>query len=250
MASLLQSFRRAIIKIHRKALARSVFRQFGGVIQRGPFAGVKFDGQANISEAAHGLKLFGLYEEPVMERLLNQPGATTFMDIGAGDGYYPVSLLAKAGFKQAVAFEATEAGRAAIARNAALNGVQDRLRVFGRAGDDFLQKLSGLNLDWSATIILIDIEGYEFQLLTPELLTLTRGARYVIELHDTFQADTTSRAALLARFAPHWKTEIVLDRARDWHDVEATRWWHDLDRAVLFSEGRKVIGEWLVATPR
>lgn len=250
MATFLHSLRRQIIKAHRKALARSVFKEYGGVIQRGPFAGVKFDGQANISEAAHGLKVFGLYEEPVLERLLGHAGVDTFIDVGAGDGYYPVSLLAKGGFRQAFGFEATEAGRAAIARNASLNGVADRLRIFGRAGDNFVSQLNSLKLDWNATIILIDIEGAEFNLLNEELLTLTQGARYVIELHDTFNADTASRDKLLARMAPHWNTEVILDRARDWHDIEALKKWHDLDRAVLVSEGRKIIGEWLVAEPK
>ena len=239
-----------IIKAHRKALARSVFQEFGGVIQRGPFAGVKFDGQANISQAAHGLKIFGLYEEPVVERLLGQAGVDTFIDVGAGDGYYPVSLLAKGGFRSAFAFEATDAGRAAIARNARLNGVTDRLQIFGRAGDDFVAQLAALKIDWRATLLLIDIEGAEFGLLSDELLSLTRGARYVVELHDTYQSDPAARAKLLARLAPHWKTEIVVDRARDWHGIGQIQEWHDLDRAVLVSEGRKLIGEWLVADPK
>lgn len=250
MSSLLASIRRAIIKTHRKALARSVFRQFKGIIQRGPFAGVKLDGHANISDAAHGLKIFGLYEEPVVHHLLSQPRATTFIDVGAGDGYYPISLLSKGGFQRAFAFEATETGRAAIQRNTILNGVQDRLRIFGRAGDDFLAQLASLQADWRGTVFLIDIEGYEFQLLTKELLALTRGAKFVVELHDTLQHDTSARTALLARLAEHWQTEVILDHARDWHDIEAIRHWHDLDRALLLSEGRKVIGEWLVATPR
>ena len=122
--------------------------------------------------------------------------------------------------------------------------------LFGRAGDDFTAQLAALKPDWHATVILIDIEGAEFGLLNEELLTLTRGARYVVELHDTYQADPSARLSLLARLAPHWKTEVIVDRARDWHGIEQLRKWHDLDRAVLVSEGRKLIGEWLVAEPK
>ena len=147
-------------------------------------------------------------------------------------------------------FEATEAGRAAIARNAKLNGVADRLQIFGRAGDDFVVQLGGMKIDWHATFFLIDIEGAEFSLLSEELLKLTRGARYVIELHDSYQSDPDARAKLVARFSSHWNTKIILDRARDWHDIETLKSWHDLDRAILVSEGRKIIGEWLVAEPK
>lgn len=250
MFSPLHSIRRNLIKTHRKALAQSVFKQFDGVIQRGPFKGVKLNGTANISDAAHGLKIFGLYEEPVVERLLGNAGVNTFIDVGAGDGYFPVSLLAKCGFERAIAFEATKKGRAAIAANASLNGVTDRLEVFGAAREGFVADLKGLGIDWSATVILIDIDGGEFDLVNEELLALTRGSRYVIELHDVLGAEAGARENLEARFAAaNWKVSVVVDRAREWHDVEEIRGWHDLDRAVLMSEGRKLIGEWLVAEP-
>jgi hypothetical protein len=250
MSSPLASLRRQIIKTHRKSLARDVFRQFGGVIQRGPFQGVRFDGRANISQAAHGLKIFGLYEEPVAQRLLGFAGVDTFIDVGAGDGYYPVSLLAKGVFKRALAFEATEAGRAAIERNARLNSVEGRLRVFGRAGPDFRDVVGSESIDWMKTALLFDIEGGEFSVIDDRLLVATRGARYIVELHDPVLDDPSLRAALIERFRPDWNVEIVTDGARDWHGIEEVKGWHDLDRAVLFSEGRKIIGEWLVATPR
>lgn len=220
------------------------------MIQRGPFAGVRFDGHANISEAAHGLKIFGLYEEPVAQRLLGFAGADTFIDVGAGDGYYPVSLLAKGVFKRALAFEATEAGRAAIERNARLNSVEDRLRVFGRAGADFLDVVATESIGWTKAAVLFDIEGGEFSVIDDRLLAATRGARYIVELHDAVMGDPSLRTALVERFRPNWDVEIVTDGARDWHGIEEVKGWHDLDRAVLFSEGRKIIGEWLVAAPK
>jgi hypothetical protein len=244
------TLRRQIIKAHRKSLSREVFQRFGGVIQRGPFEGVRFDGQANISEAAHGLKIFGLYEEPIARRLLGFAGADTFIDVGAGDGYYPVSLLSKGVFRRAVAFEATEDGRAAIGRNARLNSVEDRLRIHGRAGADFVNVVESEAIDWKSAVILFDIEGGEFSVIDDRLLAATRGARYIVELHDPVLGDSSLRPGLVARFSAHWNVEIVTDCARDWHGIEEVKGWHDLDRAVLFSEGRKIIGEWLVATPR
>jgi hypothetical protein len=250
MSSPFATLRRQIIKAHRKSIAREVFRRYDGVIQRGPFEGVRFDGHANISEAAHGLKIFGLYEEPVTQRLLGFAGADTFIDVGAGDGYYPVALLTKGAFKRAIAFEATEAGRSAIGRNARLNSVEDRLRIFGRADADLLDLVGSESIDWMKTAILFDIEGGEFSVIDKRLLAATPGARYIVELHDPVLADLSLRAGLVERFRSNWNVEIVTDRARDWHGIEEVKGWHDLDRAVLFSEGRKIIGEWLVATPR
>lgn len=250
MQSIAHSFRRAIIKLHRKALAREVFKAYHGEIQHGPFAGMRYDGNANISEAAHGLKIFGLYEQPVMNLLLSFKNTQTFIDIGAGDGYYPVGLTSKCGIPRAICFEMTTVGREAIARNARTNGVSDKIEIHAEAGADFLQQLVPLNIEWSGAVFLIDIEGFEFTLLDESLLAATVGARYVIELHDGPQSDGRLRKALIERMSKHWHLEILGDRTRDWGSIAALKPWHDLDRAVLLSEGRKLIGEWLVATPK
>lgn len=250
MNSLLHSIRRQIIKTHRKALARSLFTRFNGVVQHGAFAGVKFDGKANVSDASQGLKMLGLYEEPVIERLVSYTDVDTFVDVGAGDGYFPVGLLAKSHYKQAVCFEATARGREAIAKNADLNGVANRIRVHGRAENDFARQLAALDLDWAKTVLLIDIEGAEFHILTPEVLSLTRGARYIIELHNFVESAEERLANLVRAFSASWRVEIIEDKARDWHGFAELREWHDLDRAVLVSEGRKILGEWLIAEPK
>jgi len=250
MQSIAHSLRRAIIKLHRKALARTVFKAYQGEIQHGPFAGMRYDGNANISEAAHGLKIFGLYEQPVINRLLSFENTQTFIDIGAGDGYYPVGLTSKCGMPRAICFEMTAAGREAIARNAKINGVSEKIEIYAEAGADFLQQLAPLNIEWSGAVFLLDIEGFEFTLLNDSLLAATVGARYVIELHDGPQSDGSLRKALIERLSKNWHVELLSDRARDWSGIDALKHWHDLDRAVLFSEGRKLIGEWLVATPK
>ena len=121
--SLAKSLSRAIIKTHRKRLAREVFARHQGIIQRGPFEGMKLDGEANTSAAAHGLKILGLYETPVMDQMLEWCPTEVLVDIGAADGYYPIGMLKRGLAKRAICFEMTEAGRAAIAKNAKLNGV-------------------------------------------------------------------------------------------------------------------------------
>jgi len=254
--SFLHSLRRAIIKSHRKALAREVFSRHAGVIQRGPFAGIRFNGDANISQSAHGLKIYGLYEEPVCDWLLaaltsmTGDGPRTFVDVGAGDGYYPVSLLAKGFCEQAVAFEATETGRMAIARNAELNQVSKALRTLGAAEGDFAAQLQSLGLDGARTVVLMDVEGAEFQLLNASALHQLKGALIAVELHDRYgRVDASARQRLVDSLSANWTVEVVRDRARDWSPLNELTAWHDLDRAVLLSEGRKIIGEWLFARP-
>lgn len=251
MSTLLHRLRRQLVKSHRKALSRSLFRASGGAVSHGPFAGLRLSAGANVSSASLGLKLLGLYEEPLMRKVLALTPRDTLVNVGSGDGYYALGLLATDRVRRAVCFEANRHGRAAIARNAAANRVADRLQIRGAAGDDFVDQLGGLGVDWTRALFIIDIEGGEFPLVDEDLLWLTPGAHYLIELHDTAGPDRAARDALRARFHERgWTTEIILDEPRDWRAVESLQTWHDLDRALLVSEGRKIPGEWLWASPR
>jgi precorrin-6B methylase 2 len=251
MKSITKTLYRAIAKLYRKILARKIFDMYQGTIQRGPFSGLKYDGKSNISEAAHGLKIFGLYEEPVLSYLLSIPNKNTFIDIGAGDGYYPVGLTFSHAFKRAICFEMTEKGRKAIERNSKLNNVQDLVEIHGAATSNLASELKAMHIPFEKTVLLMDIEGYEFELLSTELLSAIKGAHLIIELHDGPASTDGSRSNLIANLENGgWTTHIIKDRSSDWSAVDSLKEWHDLDRALLFSAGRKLIGEWLIAEPK
>lgn len=249
--SIAKSIARAIIKTHRKRLAREIFANHQGIIQRGSFEGMKLDGEANTSAAAHGLKILGLYETPVMDQMRTWCPAEVLVDIGAADGYYPIGMLKAGLVERANCFEMTEAGRAAIARNAELNGVSDRIKILGKADSDLPQVMEELNIPKEKTIILCDIEGAEFSLIDRALIEQLSGARIVIELHEPFVDgdDKKLREDLLAQFPDSYQTSILVDSPRSWNGIPELEEMHDLDRALVTSEGRKFIGEWLVAQP-
>jgi len=252
MANLFNSIEKAIVKHRRKSLSREIFAKHNGTIQRGPFEGMRLNGVANISQAAHGLKIFGLYESPIMDMMLSWCPAEVLVDIGAGDGYYPVGMLRANLVKRAVCFEATEAGRKAIQINADLNGVGDRIEILGKADLNFASIMAGLNLPPQETIILCDIEGGEFDIITKNLIEQLSGVKFVIELHEQLiQKDkTTLRQKLLAEFPENYRKTILSDSPRQWNGISELEEMHDLDRALITSEGRKLLGEWLIAETR
>ncbi len=249
MANLLHNLKKAIVKHHRKSLSRKIFAQHNGTIQRGPFQGMRLHGVANISQAAHGLKIFGLYESPIMDIMLNWCPTEVLVDIGAGDGYYPVGMLRANLIKKAVCFEATKAGRKAIQINADLNGVGDRIEILGKADSGFASIMVGLNLPLQGTIILCDIEGGEFDIITRNLIEQLSGAKFIIELHEQLIEKDKSdlRQKLLAEFPENYHKTILADSPRQWNGIPELEAMHDLDRALITSEGRKLLGEWLIA---
>ena len=246
---LVSAIERAVLKHRRKTLSKAIFARYKGTVEYGVFKGMHLNGAPNVSHAAYGLKIFGLYESDVVNQLVAWCPARTLVDIGAGDGYYPIGML-KAGFiEQAVCFEVTEMGRKEILRNAELNGVADRITVYGKADMTILDKLGTLGLVPEETLVLCDIEGGEFEVITPGLIQHLHGAKFIIELHDKLMAGDTAglRSQLSAAFPESYVTRVVKDSARSWNGIPELEEMHDLDRAVVISEGRKIIGEWLVA---
>jgi FkbM family methyltransferase len=115
-----------------------------------------------------------------------------FVDVGANIGFY--TIIAAARGARAIAFEPIERARLAIAESARINGLGDRIRLFGRAlsdrcgtsfftvGNDNTNSLTGSatgaievevstldrELDAAPALIKIDAEGFD--------LTVLRGA--------------------------------------------------------------------------
>lgn len=249
--SVLDNLTRAASKYRRKILSKEIFAKYRGVVQRGSFEGMELNGIANTSQAAHGLKIFGLYEEPVTNLMLEWCPTDTLIDIGAADGYYPVGMLKKGHVKRGICFEMTEAGRTAIKNNAELNGVGDQIEILGKADANLPQALEKLNVPKDQTVILCDIEGAEFSLIDRKLIEQLSGAKFVIELHEQFlDGDPEKlRRDLIAQFPDSYQTSILVDTPRSWSGIPDLEAMHDIDRALIVSEGRKFIGEWLVATP-
>lgn len=250
MLKFLEALERAVVKLRRKRLANEIFHQYDGIIQYGTFAGTRFSGKANVSQGAHALKIFGLYELPVIQTLVDWCPAQTLVNIGAGDGYYSVGMLKAGLVQQSICFEMTEAGRQAVKRNAELNGVESQISVHGTADVESLnQVLRDSSIDLKETIILCDIEGAEFSLFNAEIISLLQGSKLVIELHE-WNAQTENCEQMMKQFHQSFSTTVMTDQARAWQGIRELETLHGIDRALVTSEGRKYLGEWLVVTPK
>lgn len=249
MAGLLSAIEMAIVKHRRKVLSKQLFARYQGVVQNGAFKGMRFAGHPNVSKAAYGLKIFGLYEPDVLNQLTDWAPVDALIDMGAGDGYFPIGMLRAGLVRRAICFEATPSGRAEILRNAELNGVAHQITIFGKVDTGIADQLRKLDIKNDDTLILCDIEGGEFEIFKRSLIEYLNGARFIIELHDRLGPDDDGalRRVLLAEFPEQYHVRIIKDSPRDWSDIRDLEAMHDLDRALVASEGRKIMGEWLVA---
>ena len=136
------SFRR-IVGLYRRRLSRTIFRNFGGIVRYGPFAGMRWLDNPKWGRSEQGVMMLGLYEQEVLANLTGAPDRfRVFVDVGAADGYYAIGLLRNGKVDLSIAFEAIPECREAIKLLAATNGVLDKIKVLGTASENFVHDLT------------------------------------------------------------------------------------------------------------
>ncbi len=247
MPSLQAALEKAFTKLRRKRISRELFHRNHGVIQRGIFKGLKLDGRSNISQGPLALKIYGLFEQEVVKKIEALGPFSDAVNIGAADGYFSLGLVKSGLAQRSICFEITETGRDAIRRNAEINGVADKVLVFGKADQDIADHLKTADYSSQRSLVLCDIEGAEFDLFTRPFFEAIRGADIIIELHDRiFMGSTQPRTELIANIPEGYTYEIIRSKPPQWSGIEDIEALSDNDRALVTSEGRKLIGEWLI----
>ena len=186
---------RLLAKWRTMHIDRTIVARDGTDVQSGPFARMHFVSQP--SEASLSPKLLGLYEaelHPLIAEIAKSD-LTQILDVGCADGYYAVGFARLMPHVQVLAHDINPAARQHCADLAARNGVSDRVRVGGEiSGEDF-ETVSD-----DKTLLFIDIEGAEEELLRPDLYPALRRLKILVECHDAFRPGLSNRIA--DRFAP------------------------------------------------
>lgn len=180
-----------------------VYVLFRGRVQAGPFRGMRY------SATSYGgwyPKIFGSYEYKVQEWLLDrlaESSSPTFWDIGAAEGFYAIGAAMNGA--KVVAWEGEKPQRETIQAVARWNGVAASIELRGYCTADEL--LSTVKTDGAPSIILMDTEGFETELITEALLKQCRGTSFLIELHGETAiehvCDTFAAAGLAGELFDH-----------------------------------------------
>lgn len=238
----------------RLALARRVFEATDNIVQHGPLRGYRLPSRSTWREADNSAKVLGLYEQEVQKLLADlSRHRRILVDLGGADGFYGVGSVAAGMFERSIVFEADEHSCANIIEHAAQAGVADRVAVYGAADSTFSDRILAIGLDLANCVVLIDVEGAEFDILTPKCLHNLRASEVIIEVHDFLRGGTGSNdlAALKDRAATYFNVEELRTGARDLTGVPLLGdHWSDTDRWLLCSEGRAKLMSWLWLSPK
>jgi hypothetical protein len=189
------------------------------VVLSGPFVGMKY-----FNEVVWGPiepKWLGTYEQelhPIVERIL-QTNYSNIIDVGSAEGYYAVGLAARFPMARVYSYDTDPWARGQQRRLARLNGVNN-LEIGTRcSGEELTDRISG------CTLLVCDIEGFEYDLLDPNKTPALRRSDILVELHYHGDSDFTPQSGadeLMRRFSGSHEITKVSVAPRTGSALDAT----------------------------
>ena len=127
-------------------------------------------------------KLLGTYEKEInkfTEKII-QRRPERIINVGAAEGYYAVGFAMRSLNSRVMAFEGQTEGRTLIQRNGELNQVADRIDIQGYCDSEMFQRAL---TSCAAPVVIMDVEGFEKELLDPEKFPALFRAIILVEVH-------------------------------------------------------------------
>lgn len=216
----------------------------------GPFKGLILKPKSSWSRADRGSMLLGIYEREVSD-LLPQVffKRSVFVNFGAADGFYALGVLTSGLAERVIAFEQCEKSRNILVSSATLNSVSEKLTVRGKADELCIIKLAS-HLPLNKSVVLFDVEGAEYTLLSEAVFSALNGAIIIVEIHRL--RDIGSQvvlSTLIKRSGRAYKVKIIKQASRDPLSLPFTTMLSDDEAWLLCSEGRGYRQVWAVFEP-
>ncbi|MCL1127004.1 hypothetical protein [Shewanella surugensis] len=247
-------------------LMNELIRQSHLTVLHGAFKGKKLSRDSYWGGTDLSTKILGCYEQEVQSILqrLSSDGYKYLIDIGAGDGFYAVGALYANLFGKVLAYERAVKARENIIVNMKLNNINsERYWILPKSdGNTIYSHLEKYNINLSELVVLIDIEGDEYQLIDDIFLEKFSSSVIIVEIHRQRVLDIYDTAPLpenlclqdeLNKFRLLVKNRKIERVFRSSYQIDHTFGWFnslsDDERLLLLSENRDTMQEWWIIYP-
>jgi hypothetical protein len=226
---------------YQQCLANDIIKAYGSRSQSGLFKGM-----ACLQDADEGClvpKLLGCYEEELTAAIedMSKEGYDRVIDVGCASGYWLTGLALRMPGADAFGFDINDRALKRCSEMLRINGVQSRVKLANRCTPDDFEKLIK-----DRTIVFMDIDGPEFELLDPKLSPALLRASIIVECHDYLNPKIIP--TLLERFRSSHSIQRVASRIRQ-PSLEAYPGLKALPQehwSAALDERRPAIQEWLI----
>lgn len=238
------------IRIAKEKVLTHLLELHGRTVAYGPFSGMKLAEETWWGGFDVIPKILGVYEEHVVSALFELLDRVDgpFVDIGAADGFYACGVALSRPSVSVYAFEESKKGRKSLDANAKLNGCAELIDVQGAAS---LKCLKTLAKEHEQAVILMDIEGFEYDLLQEKGLSDLSNLHMIVELHPWKSNNGSKKQSLLLELASEFfDVEFIHRKSYNPNAFWELSNFSDDERLLSMSEGRPENMDWLVLSPK
>ena len=246
----LESFGNETVRERKMRVSTEVYDMCGGYVTNGPFKDMKLSKSSWLPGLDLGSMCLGLYERGLLDSIVeefNNSERRLFIDIGAADGYYAIGLLNAQLVSKAICFELRTISQESIINNWKVNNEPGSIEVYG----DVLKNFEKIyHLENQNAVILIDIEGVEFELFKQIDLKYLQNAVIYIEIHNWVENFDKEYEEFLISADEYFNVEIVKSKLVDLDNIPMLRSFTDDNRFSLYSESRPCAMRFLKLIPK
>jgi len=245
-----KQWRLETVNQRQERISLEVYDLMGGRVKYGPFKGLKLNRNTWWGKLDLGSMCLGLYEKELLDIIdkISPDQFSCFIDIGAADGYYACGLLLTGKMQKAICFELKHEGREVIRANWEKNGSIGELLVYEEATAHSITSLPSADL--KNALVLVDIEGAEFDTLKEDVLEILKFSTVIIEIHNWVDDFLEKYELLIKDIYCHFNVEIIQHVERPTSMFEELRDFTDDNRLLLTSERRPCMMRFLMLTPK
>jgi len=218
----------------------------------GPYKNTKIINSFSWSNTDSASKYLGSYESHIQEKIIKLAKKFKlkfFIDLGAAEGYHLVSLIKKKIFLKGFAFEINKLSRILLKRNALINKVTNKIKIFSESEFEDMKNILNKN-QFKKTLFLVDIEGHEFNLFDKKFCTFFSDSFFIIEDHNFNVKSKKKRDNFYKNVKKYFKIEIIRDSAKNPFNYKILDHFTDDEKYLMMSEGRPETMQWLILYPK
>lgn len=230
------------------AVTNSIYRKTGLVVKDGPFKGMKYI--ENSKGGAYFPKLLGVYEKelyPIIESWPNDK-FTKILNIGAGEGYYSNGFALCFRNANVVSYDPGFIACYLNEQMATINGVFNRCTI--KAQLCGLNELKAELETGERTLVFMDVEGAELELLNNDAIPALNKAHIMVEIHDSLGAHLAQ--TITDRFKSTHTLVEINQRPRTINDLTISTYKTKLYKKAFvhsMDEGRGYLMRWFYFEP-
>lgn len=245
---ILQAWRCETVAQRMERISLETYDLCEGIVSQGLFEGLKLNRETWWGKSDLGSQCLGLYEKEILDFISKREPFDVFLDIGAADGYYGIGMLHSQMAKQSICFEVSEEGQRAIKENWVLNNSPGQLNVYGEANDQSIEEIASTLPPKS--LVLIDIEGFEFSLLTSQVISFFKKCTMIVEIHNWVCDFPLKYGNLLKNLNQHFEIQTINHLDRNTQNIPLLRSYGDNNRLLVTSERRPCLMRFLHLEPK